>query len=297
MPQTLEVLPRYREVARRFGPDLIVADTLEYLSLLLGEELGVPVVHHRWGVDPISGQARAAGQDGLREAYERLGLTDLPEPDLLLDPCPPSLQLPDIAPGAPLRFVPFNGNGALPEWLRDSQDAAAGRSRVAVSLGGRTVKYHGEGLFRHLIEAFDQMPGVEAVVTVQREYHDTLGPIPANVRVVEPLPLTLLLDSCSAVVHHGGAGTGMTATSFGLPQLVLPQLADQFWCAERVTEVGAGLGLHDPAEQNDPARVRAAVQELLVEPRYAKAAGELRAEMAGMPSPARVIRDLEQLTR
>ncbi|MFF3916346.1 nucleotide disphospho-sugar-binding domain-containing protein [Streptomyces sp. NPDC001852] len=297
MPQTLEVLPRYLEVARRFRPDLIIGDPLEYLSLLLGEELEVPVVHHRWGVDPVSGQARAAGRDGLREAYERLGLTDLPFPDLLLDPCPPSLQLPGITPGAPVRFVPFNGNGVMPEWLRDSRGGTADRSRVAVSLGGRTIEYHGEGLFRHLVEAFGQMPEVEAVVTVRRRYHDVLGPIPANVRLVEPLPLTLLLDSCSAVVHHGGAGTAMTASFFGLPQLVLPQLADQFWYGERVTEAGAGLFLHDPAEQDDPARVRTAVRELLAEPRYAKAAAELRAEMAGMPSPARVVRDLEQLTR
>ncbi|MFJ9865380.1 nucleotide disphospho-sugar-binding domain-containing protein [Streptomyces sp. NPDC101165] len=297
MPQTLEVLPRYLETARRFGPDLIIGDTLEYLSLLLGEELGVPVVHHRWGVDPISDQARAAGRDGLREAYERLGLTDLPDPALLLDPCPPSLQLPGITPGAPIRFVPFNGNGAMPEWLRDSRDATADRTRVAVSLGARTLDYHGEGLFRHVVEAFAQMPGVEAVVTVPRTYHDALGPVPAHVRVVEPVPLNLLLDSCAAVVHHGGAGTAMTATLFGLPQLVLPQLADQFWFGERVTEAGAGLSLHDPAEQDDPARVRAALQELLAEPRHAKAAEGLRAEMAGMPSPARVVRDLELLTR
>ncbi|MFI9272593.1 nucleotide disphospho-sugar-binding domain-containing protein [Kitasatospora sp. NPDC052896] len=297
MPQTLEALPRYLELARRFGPDLIIGDTLEYLSLLLGEELAVPVVHHRWGVDPVSGQARAAGRDGLREAYERLGLTDLPDPTLLLDPCPPGLQLPGIAPGAPIRHVPFNGNGTLPGWLNADRGGATESARVAVTLGGRTIEYNGAGLFRHLIEAFDRMPDVEAVVTVQQKHHAALGPLPANVRLVEPVPLNLLLDSCSAVIHHGGAGTAMTTTSFGLPQLVLPQLADQFWFGERVAEVGAGLALDDPAEQDDPARVREAVRELLAEPHYGKAAGELRAEMAAMPSPARVVRDLEELTR
>ncbi|MFJ8477131.1 nucleotide disphospho-sugar-binding domain-containing protein [Kitasatospora sp. NPDC094011] len=297
MPATLEALPQYLEVARRFAPDLIVADTLEYLSLLLGEELGIPVVHHRWGVDPVSGQARTAGRDGLREAYERLGLTDLPDPTLLLDPCPPSLQLPDIAPGAPIRFVPFNGNGAMPEWLRDSRAGGDGRKRVVVSLGGRTIEYNGEGLFRHLVEAFDRLPDVDAVVTVQPEYHAALGPLPANVRLVEPAPLTFLLDSCAAVVHHGGAGSAMTATRYGLPQLVLPQVVDQFWCAEQLAGAGAALALDDAAAQDDPARVSEAVRDLLDDPRYAKAAGELGTEMAGMPSPARVVADLEQLTR
>ncbi|MER5223590.1 glycosyltransferase [Streptomyces flaveus] len=53
-----------------------------------------------------------------------------------------------------------------------------------------------------------------------------------------------LFGRVAAVVHHGGAGTTTTATRAGAPQVVVPQLADQPYWADRVADLGIGAA-HD----------------------------------------------------
>jgi vancomycin aglycone glucosyltransferase len=49
-----------------------------------------------------------------------------------------------------------------------------------------------------------------------------------------------LFHRVAAVVHHGGAGTTTTASRAGIPQVVVPQIADQPYWAARVAELGIG---------------------------------------------------------
>ncbi len=49
-----------------------------------------------------------------------------------------------------------------------------------------------------------------------------------------------LFRRVAAVVHHGGAGTTATAAAAGVPQVVVPQIADQPYWASRVAELGIG---------------------------------------------------------
>jgi vancomycin aglycone glucosyltransferase len=56
-----------------------------------------------------------------------------------------------------------------------------------------------------------------------------------------------LFPRVAAVVHHGGAGTTTTATVAGVPQLLIPQGADQVYWARRVTELGIGTACDGPA--------------------------------------------------
>jgi vancomycin aglycone glucosyltransferase len=53
-----------------------------------------------------------------------------------------------------------------------------------------------------------------------------------------------LFGRVAAVVHHGGAGTTTTATMAGVPQVVVPQIADQPYWAGRVADLGIGAA-HD----------------------------------------------------
>ncbi|MEU6237241.1 glycosyltransferase [Kitasatospora sp. NPDC047058] len=53
-----------------------------------------------------------------------------------------------------------------------------------------------------------------------------------------------LFPRVAAVVHHGGAGTTTTAALAGAPQVVVPQMADQPYWADRVAELGIGAA-HD----------------------------------------------------
>jgi vancomycin aglycone glucosyltransferase len=53
-----------------------------------------------------------------------------------------------------------------------------------------------------------------------------------------------LFARVGAVVHHGGAGTTTTAARAGVPQVVVPQMADQPYWAGRVADLGIGTA-HD----------------------------------------------------
>jgi glycosyltransferase len=290
--QTRYVMPQYLDFAREFRPDLIVADPFEYSALMVGAVLGVPAVHHRWGVDEISGPAREAVREPLAELCAAHGLAGLPDPDVLLDPCPPTLQLPGIERGTPIRAVPFNGPGVLPSFRHRSRSRPL---RLVVSMGMRTLLLNGVAHVRRILAACDDLPGTEVLATVEEPYRDALGPLPANVRLVDPTPLDLFLDSCDAMVHHGGAGSTMTATAFGLPQLVLPQLADQFGHADRIQATGAGIALDTVELQDDPAALREAIGDLFFDQRYGRSAADLAAEMRAMPSPVKVAADLAVL--
>ncbi|WP_331741372.1 glycosyltransferase [Kitasatospora sp. NBC_00085] len=70
-----------------------------------------------------------------------------------------------------------------------------------------------------------------------------------------------LFRRAAAVVHHGGAGTTTTATWAGVPQVVVPQGADQPYFAGRVAALGIGAA-HDgptPSVESLSAALRTAL--------------------------------------
>ena len=56
-----------------------------------------------------------------------------------------------------------------------------------------------------------------------------------------------LFRRVAAVVHHGGAGTTTTAALAGAPQVIVPQIYDQHYWAERVRAIGVGAA-HAPGQ-------------------------------------------------
>jgi len=102
-----------------------------------------------------------------------------------------------------------------------------------------------------------------------------------------------VLPFCAVVVSHAGSGTFLGALAHGLPQLCLPQAADQFRNSQAAVETGAGLMLHP--DHATPAAVADAVQRLLTEESFRRAALVLAGEIRAMPAPAEVVRLLEQL--
>ncbi|MFJ2435435.1 nucleotide disphospho-sugar-binding domain-containing protein [Streptomyces anulatus] len=287
----------YLAFARDYRPDLVLCDPLDYSGLVIGGVLGIPVVHHRWGVDPVGTPRIPAAREELAGFCRTLGLETLPDPAVVLDPCPAALQLPGIRPGTPVRYVPFNGSGAMPDWVRAEWGAPRTTTtrRVVVSLGRRTLAYHGVPFVRALLHALAGVPDVELIATAGAEHRAAVGPVPAQVRMLDPFPLHAVLGSCDAIVTHGGSATTMTATLHGVPQLALPQMADCFAHGERLAACGAGISLATVAEQDDPAVLRASLSLLLDDPSYAAGASRLRADMERMPSPAEVVPELERL--
>jgi UDP:flavonoid glycosyltransferase YjiC (YdhE family) len=102
-----------------------------------------------------------------------------------------------------------------------------------------------------------------------------------------------VLPHCDLVVSHAGSGTFLGALGLGLPQLCLPQAADQFRNSDACVRAGAGIALHP--DRATPAAIRDAVSALLVQQTYRTRAAALQAEIEAMPSPAEVIAVLRAL--
>jgi len=120
-----------------------------------------------------------------------------------------------------------------------------------------------------------------------------LRPFPSAVRHAGRVPLAVTLGSCRALIHHGGQGTSLTALALGLPQVALPRFDDQLENADAVHRSGAGLAL--PLDEATPLGVVRSCEEVLEDPRFARNARAVAAEIAAQPAPADVARTLETI--
>lgn len=92
------------------------------------------------------------------------------------------------------------------------------------------------------------------------------GKLPSSVKVVHgPMPHAKLFPRVAAVVHHCGAGTTATALRAGVPQVVVPHMADQFHHAHRLAVLGlAPPGI--PINRMTARRLAGAVEATLALP-------------------------------
>lgn len=96
--------------------------------------------------------------------------------------------------------------------------------------------------------------------------------LPSHVFVAKTFDHDRVLPRCRAAVHHGGAGTTVTALRAGLPSLVAHVNLDQSFWGWRVEQLGAGrtLPFHELNAQRLERELRA-----LLNPSYARKAGQL----------------------
>jgi MGT family glycosyltransferase len=121
-----------------------------------------------------------------------------------------------------------------------------------------------------------------------------LGALPANVHLARWYDHGELLPRCAALVTVGGKATILAAAEAGVPTVVVPTTWDKPDNARRVTHAGAGIRL--PARRCTPERLRAAVRQVLDEPRHRMGAQRLEALLAAAPGPPEAARLLESLT-
>ncbi|KAG4919198.1 hypothetical protein JHK82_056638 [Glycine max] len=67
-----------------------------------------------------------------------------------------------------------------------------------------------------------------------------LAELSDNVFLLEECPHDWLFPQCSAVVHHGGAGTTATGLKAGCPTTIVPFFGDQFFWGDRIYEKELG---------------------------------------------------------
>jgi MGT family glycosyltransferase len=162
---------------------------------------------------------------------------------------------------------------------------------VYLTLG--TIAYNGD-VMRAAIDGLSRLP-VDILVALGPGDPTALGEVPDNVRVAGFVPQAEVLRRADLVVHHGGTGTVLGALSAGLPQLVLPQGADQFSNAEALDTADAGRAL--TGERVTADSIAETAGTLFDDPRFRKAASSIQREIAAMPPPAEVVGQLETFVR
>jgi MGT family glycosyltransferase len=147
-----------------------------------------------------------------------------------------------------------------------------------------------------LSAASDGLAGtpLEAVLTTGRGREaQAIVPRSPNVHVRDWLSHDVLLPRCSAVVTTGGMGTVMAALRAGAPLVVVPTGWDKPATAQRV--VVAEVGVRLSPRRCTPANLRAAVEQVLTDPRYRRNAERAADLLAAAPGPAGAAQLIEKL--
>jgi UDP:flavonoid glycosyltransferase YjiC (YdhE family) len=202
-------------------------------------------------------------------------------PEFLREPgTKPDLDVVDLRP------VAWNEPGPVPDRLR----SPATRPRAYLTLG--TVFADGGLLVRTARELAEA--GFEVLMALGPAVPESqladLPALPASVHVERFVDQAAVLDLVDVVVHHGGSGTALGALARGLPQLLVPQGADQFWNAERLVAEGAVRSLSGAVP--DGALGEAAAAVVVPDSAERTAAARLGALTAARPSPAQVAAEL-----
>ncbi|MBV6698866.1 DUF1205 domain-containing protein [Kitasatospora aureofaciens] len=266
------------DAATAWGADLLVHGAFQAAAPLVAAKLKIPSVLHNYGI-PTG-----------RDIVERLAanFTDVYEQHGVAGPVTPtSLSIGPLGgdpDGLRMRYVPYNGGGVVPsEFLRP-----ADRPRVLITLGTVVAAVDGVSAIARLVEAAASVDA-DFLLAVDDADLAPLGTLPDNVRALPWVPLAELVRHSDAVIQHGGAGTTGTTLSAGIPQLLLPQGADNFFVADVLT--AAGIALRSTSDTVDSE----ILTRLLTDPDLRAAATRVQAENDALPTPAAMVPTLEAL--
>jgi hypothetical protein len=289
------VAPTMIKQCEQLRPDLVIYEGMDTGAGVAASVLGIPAA--AYAIALASFVYRPLHRSTVSYQRNMWLERDRTPPDeatllaaALINPAPPSVRQIDgiAAPTIPIRSVAYTESSAgVPVWL-SGQHALP---RVYLTLG--TVSFGAVEVLSRAIAEIAPL-GVDILVTVGPEGEPAaLGDVPDNVHVERFVAQSAVLPLVDLIVHHGGTGTVLAALEVGLPQLVLPQGADQFFNAQILTEAGAARALENDAQQ--PGTITEAVQALLGDSPEREAAARLRDEIAAMPSPTESISRLAEL--
>lgn len=290
-PRTVDdLLP----VIAQINPSMVIYEQADFGAYLAASLAGIPAAIHSYGA-PWPQFMTEMMLPNLRRLWQSHGVSDPPNDlmhgNIYLDISPPSLgdavQL-GLAHRIALRPAPFaEPIGKLPGWIEQDRD----RPTIYMTLG--TVVFERVDVFRAVIEGLARLD-VEALVAVGPEGDvEALGPLPPNVRAELFVPQDKLLPFVDVIVHHCGSGTMLGGLSNGIPQLAIPQGADQFLNAAALAGAGAGIPLMP--DEITPDSVAAGVTSLLDEPSFKQEALRIQSEIQAMPPPSEVAQRLAGL--
>ncbi|MBV9355155.1 MAG: glycosyltransferase family 1 protein [Chloroflexi bacterium] len=293
--QARAALPAMQAVADQWRPDLILRETAEFASFVVAERRGIPHAQVAMSLASVEafmhalvdGPLRALGTEGVAGIVAGPRLTLLPA--VLDGPGEPAVR-PTYRFRLPMRPAPAPD---LPRTWWPGSEAPL----VYVTFGSVAA---GIGFFpdfyRAMLAELADLP-VRIMLTLgEAGDPERLAPVPSNVDVERWWPQEQVMASAAAMVTHAGFGTTLLGLTAGLPMVVVPLFAlDQYVTARRIQAVGAGIDLED--RDAAPARVRAALEQVLTDGLYRTATRHLAGEIAQLPHPSTCVPVLEALVQ
>jgi MGT family glycosyltransferase len=292
---TEQVSPWITEELRVSGADVVLRDTFALYGRYAAGELGLPqlafspmMALHR-GVRPalrsmpaaiahlaagspcalrlrrVSArmeQRYGASMGGWLDVLSgRYGSTTLVGTSRGLQIRPEGLAGEDVRFVGPLRAAgePTGGEEPALAGLREGEEL------VYVSLG--TVFEDRPAFFRDAARALAR-PGRRVVLSIGRIAPRALGELPSGVTAHAHVDQLAVLRRADLFITHGGFNSVQEGLVAGVPLLVFPQMQEQAFNADRVSQLGAGLRLRRPTA----ARIGDQADLILGEPRFRAAA-------------------------
>jgi glycosyltransferase len=289
---------------RRWRPDLVCYDAATYAGAVAAAVLEVPGVRHHFGSDSYPRlELHPATGEPLPDYAKLFARFDVPASitaTMIVEPTPPSMRLAEESPRLDTRYVPFNGPGTVPAWLRDWLRRTAGSPRVCITWGYTGPRSLGGSAIHPYRTAIDALAalGASILVLTTAEQLAQLDTLPQSATGAADVPLALVVEHCDLLVHQGGDGTTLTGACHAVPQLAITAKPDAETAAARIAANGCGLHLPYQRLRDDPARletIKSAAGELLGDPAYRDAACTLRAEINRQPPPIDLVPALERL--
>ncbi|WP_194289929.1 glycosyltransferase [Nocardia macrotermitis] len=266
-----EALP----AAEAFAPDVLVCETMDYVTQLLAAHLDLPWYGLTVGA-PLPDIFYEALDTRAEQQHQQRGLTPKAR-SVLLDPHPLAMRVPTDPPADPdhLAIRPVAHSHAVPGLTTEVTLPPAGdRPRVLVTTG---TSVGDRDLFDALAAALVEA-GAEVLVTT--------APDPAfdrpHIHAIGFAPLAEVLPHVDVVVGAAGSGTLLATLANGTPSILLPQIADQPANAARATAHEAALVIETPTQAGE------ALTTLLADDRYRTGAQRLATAIATMPHPTEI---------
>lgn len=284
--------------ATDWRPDVIVCDAAELAGPVVAASLGVPNVTHSYG-GAIPAHRVEVATSFMADAWSENGLEPRPfggcYDHLYIDIYPASMQ-----PGDPSRL------GRVIRRRPESADLLPGhetsptldaflrriphdRPLIYVTFG--TV-FNSKDAFRAVVAATQSFQAFFVITVGPNGDPTAFGTLPDNVHIERYIPQSVILDRCTAVISHGGSGIMLASLSRGLPQLVIPQGADQFANAAACSAAGAGIAMTDNVT---PEVIGAALGQIITDPAFRVASNKVAAEIVAIPNADEVVAALTSL--
>jgi MGT family glycosyltransferase len=159
-----------------------------------------------------------------------------------------------------------------------------------------TVFHRTPGVFEAIVEGVRDQE-INLILAVGRDQDPAAFDVQSpNVWIERYIPHALLLPHCDAVITHGGFSSVMACFEQGLPMVAVPLAGgDQPGNSQRCAALGVGRVVGP--DERTPELIRAALLDVLRDPKYRQNAIRLKQDLQSLPPVEHSVELLEMLAQ